>query len=55
MEILYLLIPISILFSLCALGAFVWSVRNGQFQDLDRPAEQLIFEERYENLKKEVP
>ena len=37
MSILLLLVPISIALLLVAIGAFVWAVRSGQFEDLDTP------------------
>jgi cbb3-type cytochrome oxidase maturation protein len=37
MNILLLLIPLSLLLLLGAIGAFVWAVRNGQFEDMDTP------------------
>ncbi|HLU12745.1 MAG TPA: cbb3-type cytochrome oxidase assembly protein CcoS [Arenimonas sp.] len=37
MTILLFLIPISLLLLAVAIGAFVWAVRKGQFDDLDTP------------------
>lgn len=37
MNILLALIPISLLLLLLAIGAFLWAVRRGQFDDLDTP------------------
>ncbi|KAA2284849.1 cbb3-type cytochrome oxidase assembly protein CcoS [Arenimonas fontis] len=37
MTILLFLIPISLLLLAAAIGAFVWAVRRGQFDDLDTP------------------
>ena len=39
MEIIYVLIPLSILLMILAIGAFFWAVRNDQFDDLDSPAD----------------
>lgn len=33
MEIIYLLIAVSLLVALVFLGAFIWSVKSGQFDD----------------------
>ncbi len=33
MEIIYLLISVSLLVALIFLGAFIWSVKSGQFDD----------------------
>jgi cbb3-type cytochrome oxidase maturation protein len=46
MEVLVVLIPVSIVLVLLALRAFAWSVDSGQFDDLDREAQRILFEER---------
>ena len=38
MNILLLLVPLSLMLVALAIGAFVWAVRRGQFDDLDTPA-----------------
>ena len=42
MNILLLLVPISIVLLGIAIGAFVWAVRKGQFDDLDTPAIDIL-------------
>jgi cbb3-type cytochrome oxidase maturation protein len=42
MEILLLLIPVSVLLVLLIGAAFWWSVRTGQFDDLDGPAHRIL-------------
>lgn len=42
MNILLALIPISLLLLGAAIGAFVWAVRRGQFDDLDTPALDIL-------------
>ena len=42
MEIIYVLIPLSILLMILAIGAFFWAVRNDQFDDLDTPALDIL-------------
>ncbi|MDH5822234.1 cbb3-type cytochrome oxidase assembly protein CcoS [Luteimonas sp. RD2P54] len=42
MNILLLLIPLSLVLVLVAVGAFVWAVRRGQFDDLDTPAIDIL-------------
>ncbi|MCL2298425.1 MAG: cbb3-type cytochrome oxidase assembly protein CcoS [Proteobacteria bacterium] len=42
MEILWLLIPMSVLLVLIMGSIFWWSVRSGQFDDLDGPAYRIL-------------
>jgi cbb3-type cytochrome oxidase maturation protein len=37
MSVLYIVLPLALLASTLAVGAFVWSVRRGQLDDLDTP------------------
>jgi len=45
MNIFYLLIGVSLLAALIFLGAFIWAVRNGQFEDNDTPARRILFDD----------
>ena len=45
MNIFYLLIGVSLLAALIFLGAFIWAVRNGQFDDNDTPARRILFDD----------
>ncbi|MFO1323208.1 MAG: cbb3-type cytochrome oxidase assembly protein CcoS [Burkholderiales bacterium] len=42
MEILMLLIPLSVVLALLIGALFWWSVRSGQFDDLDGPAHRIL-------------
>jgi len=42
MIILLLLIPLSVMLLAVAIWAFVWAVREGQFDDLDTPALDIL-------------
>ena len=42
MEILMLLIPLSVVLVALIGGVFWWSVRNGQFDDLEGPAHRIL-------------
>jgi cbb3-type cytochrome oxidase maturation protein len=42
MEILMLLIPLSVVLVALIAGAFWWSVRSGQFDDLEGPAHRIL-------------
>ncbi len=42
MDILYLLVPLSVLLALLIGVLFWWSVDDGQFDDLDSPAQKIL-------------
>ncbi|MBI3880539.1 MAG: cbb3-type cytochrome oxidase assembly protein CcoS [Verrucomicrobia bacterium] len=46
MSIILILIPLSILFALAFLGAFIWSVRSGQFEDTTTPPMRLLLDDK---------
>jgi cbb3-type cytochrome oxidase maturation protein len=39
------LIPLSLTLGLCALAAFLWALRTGQYEDLDGAAVRILFDE----------
>jgi cbb3-type cytochrome oxidase maturation protein len=39
------LIPIALFLGLLGLGAFLWALRSGQYDDLDGAAERILFDE----------
>jgi cbb3-type cytochrome oxidase maturation protein len=45
MNIFYLLIGVSLLAALIFLGAFIWAVRTGQFDDNETPAIRILFDD----------
>jgi cbb3-type cytochrome oxidase maturation protein len=45
MEIIYLLIPMALILVGVIVGAFFWSVRSGQFDDLEGPAHQILMDD----------
>lgn len=45
MSILLLLIVVSVALGLVGLLAFMWALRNGQFDDMDGDAERIFFDE----------
>ena len=45
MESLYLLIPLSIVLVFVIAGLFWWSVRSGQFDDLEGPAHRIMMDQ----------
>lgn len=45
MDILYLLIPLSVVLVFLIAGVFWWSVSNGQFEDLEGPAYRILMDD----------
>jgi len=45
MEILYLLIPLSVVLVIPVGFAFWWALRGGQFDDLDGPAHRVLMDD----------
>ncbi len=45
MEILYLLIPVSLVIAALAVGIFFWAVKSGQYDDLEGPAWRILFDD----------
>ncbi len=51
MSIIYVLIPIAMLFVLVAVGIFFWAVRSDQFDDLEKQSVSILFEEDSDQVK----
>jgi len=45
MSIIYVLIPIAMLFVAIAVGVFFWAVKTNQYDDLDREGVNILFDE----------
>ena len=45
MEVLYLLIPVSLVFVGLIVWVFLWAVRSGQFDDMEGPAHQILMDD----------
>ena len=42
MGIVYILLPASLLLALVFVGIYVWSVKDGQFDDLETPSLRML-------------
>ncbi|MDX1537996.1 cbb3-type cytochrome oxidase assembly protein CcoS [Arsukibacterium sp.] len=51
MSIIYVLIPIAILFVMLGLAIFFWAVRSKQFEDLDKEGFSILFDEQQAQAK----
>jgi len=45
MEIIYLLIPLSVILVGLIIWIFLWAIRSGQFDDLEGPAHQILMDD----------
>ena len=45
MEVLYLLIPLSLLLVALIVWIFLWAIRSGQFDDLEGPAHRILMDD----------
>ncbi len=45
MDIIVVLIPVALFLGLLGLGAFLWSLRAGQYEDLDGAAHRILFDD----------
>ena len=45
MTVLIYLIPAALFLGLLGLGAFLWALKSGQFDDLDGAAERILIED----------
>ncbi|MBL4608789.1 MAG: cbb3-type cytochrome oxidase assembly protein CcoS [Pseudomonadales bacterium] len=46
METLFILIPLGLILLGFAFWAFIWAVNKNQFDDLESPAQDIIFDDR---------
>lgn len=45
MDILYLLIPLSLVLAVVIMVAFWWAIHSGQFEDLEGPATRILMDD----------
>lgn len=48
MDILYLLIPLSLVFVAVIAGVFLWAVKSGQFEDMEGPAHRILLDDEHD-------
>ena len=45
MSVIYVVLPLALLLGGAFLAAFLWAVREGQFDDIDTPALRLVLDD----------
>jgi len=53
MIVIFLLIPLSVVIAAAFLGAFIWAVRSGQYEDTCTPSMRLLPDEDSKKQTKE--
>lgn len=46
MEIIIVLLPLALLLGATFIGAFIWSARKGQYDDLETPRFRILLEDK---------
>lgn len=46
MDILFILVPLSVVLVIAILGVFAWALRNGQLDDLEREGLRILKDDR---------
>ena len=55
MSVIYLVLPLALLVVIAAVIAYVWAVRNGQFDDTTTPAVRMLFDDDAKPTPKKAP
>lgn len=55
MESLFLIIPGALLFAFIAVLVYLWSVNSGQFDDMDKAANSILFDDDEPQNKPDAP
>lgn len=53
MDILYLLVPLSLLFVFVIAAVFWWSLKSGQYDDLDGPGHRILMDDDRADVARE--
>ncbi|MEQ9143544.1 MAG: cbb3-type cytochrome oxidase assembly protein CcoS [Parvibaculaceae bacterium] len=53
MDALIFLIPVALGLGLLGLGAFLWSLKSGQYDDMEGAAERILFDDENEQPAEE--
>ncbi len=51
MNVIFVLLPIALVFAAVAVCVFIWAVRTGQLDDLETPAMRILDDDEREKLR----
>jgi cbb3-type cytochrome oxidase maturation protein len=54
MEVIYLLIPVALIFIVLAVKFFFWAVKDGQFEDMEGPGHSILFDDDAEYTSQDI-
>lgn len=54
MSALYILIAVSLAVALCFLGAFLWAMKKGQYEDDYTPSVRILFDDELKEQHKSI-
>lgn len=54
MEIVLILVPVTLLLVSLGIALFSWAVKNGQYDDLDGPAHQILYDDDEDMIPEEA-
>ena len=55
MIVLYLILPLALLFAGVAVAAFAWTVRSGQLDDIETPPRRILFDDERAAVARSAP
>lgn len=53
MEVLYVLVPLSLMLVSIGILIFIWAVKSGQFDDLEGPAHHILYDDDADMIPEE--
>lgn len=54
MDIIYVLIPVALIFIVLAVKFFFWAVKDGQFEDMEGPGHSILFDDDAEDPAQDI-
>jgi cbb3-type cytochrome oxidase maturation protein len=51
MDILFLLVPLSVLLALAVMALLAWAVWSGQFEDIEKEGQRILQDEGQQNMQ----
>ena len=52
MDILFLLLPIAVIFLILAIAFFFWAIKNGQYDDFESQALKVVMDDHQQSKEK---